>query len=753
MNTITTAGGGASTAARVDLLLSDVGSVRVKAIRGEDALSSLFQFELWAEHEFAEAPPSAESLLGVSAQLILRDVWGSERRIQAIVAEFEIGSNERGGCSLRVQLRPRTHLLTLGKDSRTFRDLSVVEIAQQVLAGYGVEARFELVQSYPKRAYVAQYEESDFDFLSRLLEEEGIFYFHDHASESVLVIGDHSTSAAELDQGGYLPSCPIGNQLSFRAQAGLVAPEPFVRSLGVRARAHVSGYQLGSFDFARPAFKVAAATSQEPLAVYDAPGAGTEDPVQLARFARVRTERALASAAVVVGRTPSVRISPGRQFGLGGHDQVELVRSYLITKLQLPAQSVSTMADDSGPLEFEFFALPLEVPFRPSQRTPIPRHPGLSVGTVVGPAGSEVHPDRHGRVRVVQRWDRTGERDEHAGRWLRVVQRGTGASVLLPRVGFNLVAMAEEGSADQPLALARTIDGTHPPIYPLPQHKTRTVFRTRSSPGNGKFNELRFEDQDGAEELHVRASRDLNIDVGNSKSEAVFGNASHKIGQNQSLSVGATEDARVAGHQSVAVSGSQTEQVGGERKKTVNGSEGLRVAALRLLRTGGNAVLSAARRTLIVGAANTSLALGAITERSPVINRLVGGAMLKATPLSMSELVSSGLSIQGIGGSKQEICLSRSVSVKSGFSEDVGGGVKIFAKAAAIEEASGNLSIAAGGTAYIKGKTISISSGSRVVIDGGGAVLEVTADHVSIVAANVSSSGEAAIAGAHVELN
>ncbi|HTJ84998.1 MAG TPA: type VI secretion system tip protein TssI/VgrG, partial [Polyangiaceae bacterium] len=630
------------------------GAVSLTSIRGDEELSTLFTYVGEARVPLAPLRGGSgqlrpEKVVGDVASITFRDFWGSERTITGLVSDAEVQPFDVGEAKVRFTLRPLMFKSTLGRNSRTFHDKDVVEIAKEVFQREGIDARFEVTGTYGKRVYTAQYRESDFDFVCRLLEEEGIYYWFDHADGSKLVIADHSSSAPSLDDAAWKAGAPTGALLMYRPELGLESDKAFIRELGVRPRALATKFAVGSFDPSKPTFKLSAETGDDGIEHYDAPGANVDDPKVLEHRAVTRAERARAVASITKGSSPSVRIAPGRAFEIFGHPFGRMDGRYVVVSTSLQIDNVGGLGEGQ-PIDISFSSVPKDVAFRPAPVTAVPKHPGIHSGQVIGPAGEEVYPDDSGRVRIQQHWDREGQKDEKSGRWVRVAQRGTSGSMLLPRTGWNVLSMGEEGSVDLPMVLSRTFDGEHPPPYALPENKTRVAYRTATTPGGGTFNEIRYEDKKGSEEVFINATKDMDVLVNNVKGEAIHGYHLHEVGANHTLTVGGNYDVHVDKDQTVDVAGNQSEKVAAERQKLVNGSETIKIGGSRSLKTGENAENAAPSRSLKVGAANITAVLGEVKAQTKMMNQLVGGAVIKATPRAMTEVVGSEVNADTVVG-------------------------------------------------------------------------------------------------------
>lgn len=476
-------------------------SLEVVSLAGEEGLSKLFRFEVVCVASGRSS--SSRAQLGQSAQITLRDGLGAERHITGVVAEATRNVRDSGAVELRFVVRPALWDLTLGRSCRTFHDATVIDISRKVLASYGIALSDQTTSSHPAHPYRVQYREDDYSFLSRLFEEEGIYFWFDHESGSALVLADHSMSAPDLAGGA---------AIEVVRDSGLGRSREAILSMGFEASAGATKFAVGSFDPEKPLLPVAGASGSG-IESYDAPGGGPRSPEAALKRASLLSEAAQSSGGAAGGQSSSVRLVPGKVVQVHGHASSGHDGRYLVVEstcrvvqrqIDSASPRPSTGAQGSldrqesqseAPFTCQFRAISQGVTFRPQQQTPAPRQAGLQSGVVVGAPGQEVFPDSAGRARTQLHWDREGGRDDKAGWWLRVAQRGTGGSLLLPRVGWNVMTLHEEGSPDAPSLFARVFDAQHPPPYALPQNKTRLVLKTATLPEDGSFNEIQFEDK------------------------------------------------------------------------------------------------------------------------------------------------------------------------------------------------------------------------------------------------------------------
>ena len=733
----------------------------VLALDSTEAVSELFRIAILCVS--SETGPKPFDLLGKEVSILLRDGYGNSRPVEAIVAEARTRVFDEGKTLLTVVARPAAYRLTLGRDCRVFQDMSAVDIVKDILARAELPARWELGESYPVRVYTAQYRESDWTFASRLLEEEGIHYWFDHeGAESMLVFGDMSTTAADLVGGA---------AIAFEVESGQIAGTETVHELGSEVQLASDRFVLSSFDPERPSLAVSGSHGTGRFEVYDAPGGGPASPEVCVARARVFCERAGAERAGVNGASNSVRLVPGRVVDISGHPLSTLDGRYFISRsaISLKQRQHGSDGQEHSPPECRFGAIEVKVPFRPAHDTEPTKQAGLQSGVVVGPGGEEVHPNDKGEIRLQFHWDRIGQRDDKAGKWMRVSQRGTAESMLLPRIGWTVMTMNEEGSVDMPLALSRIFDGEHPPPYALPGNKTVTAYRTGTIPSDGTFNEVRFESKEGVEEMFINATKDMKVLVQDTKTETVRANASREVGVDHSLDVGNNSAESVVLDQTITIAGNETEDVGEGRQKSIAGSETAKVGGGRNIETGGALSTNiTGSRKLAVGAAQLDVSLGDVSVAAPLVNTLVGGAMVKASAASLTENIGSapafgpisgpaiGGVLQAIGGAKIEISVKdRTITVKKIYNETVGGSMVLNTSAELAELADLASSVKVGGALAATAPEIIVEATAEIVVKCGGSTLTINSGGVKIKAGNINLSDAALLeaTGATVEHN
>ena len=451
----------------------------VERLDGEEALSRLFSFQL--EITVDRAIPF-ETLLGKPVTILLEQPGEGGRSFHGIVARIAQADAGRSSSSYVLDVVPELWLLTLEQRSRLFQGLSVPEIVDRVLREGGIAYESRLEGDYPQRDCVVQYRESDFAFVSRLLEEEGIYYFFEHAPDGHrLVLGDSPASHSALAGRDGVP---------FRAgrQRGGGAITEWTKVQELRS----GKVTLRDFDFHDPDLdlEVSAAIQESVvvgqvghrlrvdqnagLEVYDYPGEYAQRFDEIApsaprllaegeRTVAIRAEEEAAAGLVVRGASLHAHLTAGHRFTLVQH--LDADGEYVLTAVRHHAGRAQS---DRGPIEYSntFTCIPVGLPFRPQRTTPAPRIAGVQTAIVTGPSGEETHTDELGRVKVQFHWDREGQRDEHSSCWIRVASPPAGHEVdpaAAPRIGQEVVVGFVEGDPDQPIILGRVYNGAQPP--------------------------------------------------------------------------------------------------------------------------------------------------------------------------------------------------------------------------------------------------------------------------------------------------
>jgi type VI secretion system secreted protein VgrG len=554
---------------------------------GEEAVSAPFHFTL--EMVSKQANISAEALIRQPISLNIELPDGGSRVLHGRVSRFVQLGNAGGLTTYRADMVPWLWFLSLSTDCRVFQNLSVPEIIKKVFDENGFpDYSIKCVKSYPKREYCVQYRESHLAFVSRLMEDEGIFYFFEHSnSKHTLILAD-SASAVKAS---VTPKAKM-------AAGGKDDPDDDVINYLEREHTARPGkVTLADYNPATPSTQLrSTAAGQQKEEVYDYPGcfAQRDDGD---RYARLRLEEHEAQQVVVRGEGTVRGLQAGSKFDLAGHYRADMNKSYFLLRVS-HSGSVGTYHAGTGAeasYSSQFVAIPADVPYHPPQVTPAPRVFGSQTAVVVGKAGEEIDVDKDGRVVVQFFWDRKGAKDEKSSCRVRVSSAWAGKGwgfITIPRIGQEVIVDFLEGDPDRPIITGRVYNAEQVPPYPLPASGTQSGVISRSSKAGASdnFNEIWFEDEKGKEEVYIHAEKDKNEVVENDNSEEIGHDETIKVGNDQSIGVG----------------NNQTISVGKNRTKTVNNNETSTIAKSRSESVGENENVSIGKkRDHTVGADDT----------------------------------------------------------------------------------------------------------------------------------------------------
>src|SRR5262249_48519086 len=468
---------------------------------------------------------------------------GGDRYVNGIVSRFAQAGTVGRHASYTADIVAWPWFLTHTTDCRIFQKKSVPDIVKQIFGEYGLsDYRFQLTGSYEPREYCVQYRESDYDFIARLLEDEGIFYFFVHED------GKHTLVLAD-SQRAHDP-CPVRDRVRFVHEQESLDDEDVVTTFSKAQEIRAGKVSHTDYCFKTPSIDLhASATGADPrpLELYDYP-AGASKRDRCETLARIRQEEVDAARIVFRGTSYVRSLTAGYKFTLtstGDGVSRTFDGGYVVTTVQA-SESYGVGGDDEEPeLSYrnDFTCIASSTPFRPVRATPRPVVHGVQTAKVVGPAHEEIFVDEYGRVKVQFHWDREGKWDENSSCWIRISQDWAGKNwgiVSIPRIGQEVIVSFLEGDPDQPVITGRVYNAEQMPPYALPANRTQSGIKSRTSVGGtpDTFNELRFEDKRGAEEIYLHAEKNWTIHVKDGESKTVGSSISTSAGGNISRNVG-----------------------------------------------------------------------------------------------------------------------------------------------------------------------------------------------------------------------
>ncbi|WP_276487830.1 type VI secretion system tip protein TssI/VgrG [Ectopseudomonas mendocina] len=604
--------------------------LQVLEFKGREAISQPYAFDV---ELISERPDlDLESLLHQRAFLAFDQNGAGTHGLIHRIAQGESGKRIT---RYRLTLVPQLAYLAHRTNQRIFQHLTVEKIISQVLEEHGIQAnayQFQLGSIYPERDYCVQYDESDLHFIQRLCEEEGIHYHFQHSRDGhLLTFGDDQTVFPRLAP------------LAYQQDTGLVADDPVIKHFGVRVETRTSQVTRRDYDFEKPRLQLEAKAeddAQPRLEDYDYPGRYT-DRERGKHLAKRALERHRHDFELAQGDGDSPTLVSGHFLDLSEHPREEWNRLWLLTEVQhegkQPQVLEESVTSDTLPADGftqgyrnRFTATPWAVPYRPPLHHPKPRILGSQSAVVTGPAGEEIHCDQYGRVKVQFFWDREGQADEKTSCWLRVSSSWAGdryGAITIPRIGMEVLVTFLEGDPDQPLVTGCLYHAEHVVPYDLPANKTRSVFKTLSSPGGGGYNELRIDDRKGAEQIYIHAQRDWDeniehdqkIRVGNERHDTVEANAYSHFKAEEHRTTHADRKTEIKANDHLTVGDSQHIKLGNgqfiQAGQEIHLSSGLKV----VLEAGSELTLKG-------GGSFIKLDGGGVTLVGPVIKINSGGA-------------------------------------------------------------------------------------------------------------------------------
>lgn len=481
----------------------------LRGFTATEAVSRPFRFVL----DLMSDDPALDggSLLRTHVQVMLSLPDRKQRSVHGWISRFvQLGQHEEM-TFYRAEVVPRLWFLGLSRDCRIFQQKTVPQIVEEVLTEHGVQYKLKVRGQHPAREYCVQYRESDLDFISRLMEEEGIFYFFDHgADQETLVIADANSA---------VPPCPDGATARMAPQGQ--PDEDVVLEIHREFAVHSSKVTLKAYDYLQPALSLSPSVDATVAGwgeeVYDYSGVHTSEDEGY-RQARLLVEADEAREQQLNGKSSVRALASGTRFKLHAHFNLKMNDEFMLLEVRHEAHSGEFRTGGVSAFHYsnEFVAIPFDVPYRPERTTSKPVVPGSQTAVVVGPAGEEVYTDKHARVKVQFYWDRLGKRDENSSCWLRVAQpwagKGWGAASL-PRIGNEVVVQFLDGDPDRPIIIGSVYNADQTPPFELPGAGIQMGMKSRSSPGGGGHNEISMTDTKGKEGFTVHAQYNLNTTV------------------------------------------------------------------------------------------------------------------------------------------------------------------------------------------------------------------------------------------------
>ncbi len=699
-------------------VISSVGkdALLFQNLRTTEQLGRLFLLELNALS--TDFSLDFDALLG--KQITIELVLGrsqNPRHFNGYVSKVTQGGQIGRFASYQIIIRPWLWFLTQTNDCRIFQNKSVPEIVTSVLReNNAADFKDSLSTAYPQREYVVQYCESDFNFIARLLESEGIYYFFEHTDNShTMVLADDYNAHKSIKGDPNVPYFP-----------------PFDSDR--RERDHVFGWSptsevrtgqvtLNDFDFVKPRLpnrrlrhteSITSAHDHGDYEVFDYPGNyfKTDDREH---YSKRRIEELHATKSIVTGQGNVASLAAGYLFDLCDHPRNDQNAEYLIVsadyKISNNAYQTGT-AGEGFDVDCEFQSINSKQPFRPARTTPKPVLNGPQSAIVTGPSGEEIWTDKHGRVKCQFHWDRYGSYDEKSSCWIRVSSIWAGKSwggVAIPRIGQEVVVEFLDGDPDRPMITGRVYNGEQTPPYTLPEGKVFSGMKSNSTKGGNGYNEFVFDDTKGNELIRVHGQFDMDSTIENDLREHVLNNRSRDVAVDETIQIG--------NDRTESVGCNETTNIGSDRTEMVGANEIIAIALNRTHTIGANELMTVAlNRGKKIGMSEkvdigTSLSKDVGTSET----KTVGSTQSLTVGSDQTTKIGSNRTLEVADDETVAIGKKRSHSVGEDDALDVGKTLSIVAgDEISLQTGQSSIVMKKDGTITIKGKNI-LAEGSTAI--------------------------------------
>lgn len=744
----------------------------VRSMNFAEALSEPYVIALELVSE--DVGVETDKLLGANLELAI-DRDSITRTVCGVIHQVEYVGVRDQFLHVRIEVVPALYLLTQRIDTRLWQEATVVDVVKEVLdaafADYERELDIaNLTATYNPREYIVQYHESDFDFVNRLLEAEGITYWFDHergSGKEVMVLEDSNDNFVDITTIDDNPELHIITLNPDGAELESLQYLDWTRELTSTA------VYRRLFDWLTPF---------EPLES-NAPPEGEPDQDDRKRRREVyhhgrmieddpdpRTLRKLVHRTqrdrIARGYGNVISLAPGRKFSVIDHQRRDMDREYLVRRVVHIADCPDVVMGDASSgtryqNRFECLVFDELKPFRPPPVTPRPRIYGPQTAIVTGPEGDEIHTDEHGRVKVRFDWDRMHSLTDDTSMWIRVAHHWAGpgyGTFFVPRIGMEVVVEFIEGNPDRPLIIGCVYNGENSISVGVPDNKTQSTIRTRSSPNSDGYNEMRFEDAAGNEEIFVHAQKDYNEVVENCHSTSVGADQSNTVSGNQTQTVKKDQTETVEGHQKMTVQKTRKTEITEDetnlyhasRSTTVEVDELLEVLGKTTIRSGDTLTVEAQKDFVqtVGGKSSVSVSAGPAGSGDASTKCDNNYAVEAKTKIHLSQNGAATITLAGGNADHVTDGVFNVVSKGNLLLDSTSG--QIAGQASTLIEFSNG-----GGAITIDGGKITISSPSEIKLEVGGNSVKVDTSGVTVSGSkvDVTATGVTTISGSTVKLN
>lgn len=564
----------------------------LQRMTGSERLGRLYEFQLDLVSEERQRL-DVNKLLGESVSITF-DMPNDEcREFNGIVTRIAHVGERNRQAMYHATVRPWLWLLTRTSDCRIFQKKTAKDIIIEVLSEGEYQSNFEdnLTGQYRQWEYCVQYRETDFNFVSRLMEQEGIYYYFKHKD------GQHTMVLCDGISGH--ETVPGYESVPYFPDSGDRVERDHLNHWSVTHQVQPGAYALNEYDFTKPTQKLQVESTHSyqhthgAFEIYDYPGE-YEKFDEGEHYAKMRLEELTAAHEVAEASGDAAGLHCGCLFSLENTGIKDYHKQYLVTQASYMLESDDfDSGGGSGEDEFSISlsAIDSQTIYRAVRSTPKPLVQGPQTAMVVGPSGEEIHTDEFGRVKLQFHWDRYGKKDENASCWVRVSQLWAGkgwGGIHIPRIGHEVIVEFLEGDPDRPIITGGVYNGDNGVPYGLPGSATQSGIKSRSSKGGGggNFNEIRMEDKMGSEELYIHAEKNQNNMVENDETTTVGHDRTEKVGNDETISIGNNRKEDVKVDETILIGSNRSVTIGSDKKETIGKNKTETIAMAKTLTIG-----------------------------------------------------------------------------------------------------------------------------------------------------------------------
>lgn len=741
-----------------------------KKMTGFESVSDLFEYSITLVSQNPNL--QGRDIIGQLMTLQINTQSNSDRFLNGLVTDFGYAredADEEGYYAYSCIMRPLLWYLTQNIDSRVFVEKNVVDIAHEILASFGLPYQIQCQKSYRKRGFCTQYQESSFVFLSRLFEQEGIYYYFKHSNDThELVITDDISTLHTVIAPMTLPY--HSRQIAPGEPSHAYIDEWFERD----------SLKTSQFITQEYSYRNAKVPMQSNSMVHEFNGVTTEhydfytgfaDAAEAQNYSQIRSESLKVQTKHIQAAGTALNIAPGFTFELNKHPHLTSNTSYVILSANYDFEEAGyTTGNQIGKFRIAFQALPKTFAYRPPLRTPKPNIVGTQAAVVTGPAGEEVYTNEYGDIKIQFHWDRYGKHDENSSGWVRVAQGSAGAgfgSINTPRIGEEVLVDFINGDVDRPIVSGRLYNSAMTPPWGFPSAAKQSGIKSKSfnSP-LANFNELMFDDTAGAERVNFQAQKDLTSLIKNNETRNVNQDRTTTIGNNETVTVVGERNETVQKNETIAIVQNRTETVGEDESISIAKNQSLNVGKNQSVSVGENQSISVVQnRSRSVGQ-NESVGIGASQAINIKNDQSIGIGKNQALTIgaNRNKTVLAN-EVSQIGGNRSQtvslnginnVGIAQMTNIGLGYMLNVGAGWMTNVGAAEMHNVALSMGIHAGKSIGLNaGQNITLSANKKITLQVGNSVIIIESNQISIVSKKIKMVGtkKMDLSGKKVDIN